>query len=319
MTEREDYHAKILRVLIRMERDIDRAWTLEELASIASFSPYHFHRVFTSMVGEPVATYLRRIRLEAAAGQLSGTTLPVSEIGASYGYENPEVFSRAFAKRFGISPSRFREIASDIESLDRSESGELAWRVAARWRAMLPADDGSEVDAEIVRMPTIRCAFVRAFGPYAKSGPGAWRGLGKWAKKHGIPLDTRQRFSVSHDDPAVADERRLRLDACVEILDDESDLASGPVCITDVRAGEYARLVHPGHISTIGRTFSRAYGRWLPASGRELRAAPALLQHIGPRTLTGPSKRTAVLLPLRSRTSRVCVSDDIDTPHKGAD
>ena len=59
-----DYKQRILRVLVHIQRNLDETTPLEELAAIAAFSPYHFHRVFRGMVGESVKEYIRRLRLE---------------------------------------------------------------------------------------------------------------------------------------------------------------------------------------------------------------------------------------------------------------
>jgi len=296
---RETYQARVLRVLLRIEGDLDRPWTLEELAKIASFSPHHFHRIFGALVGESVASYLRRIRLEHAAGQLSATGRPVGDIGREAGYANPEVFTRAFTKRFGVSPSVFRSIASDPATLHPSAAESAAQRVAARWRAALPDEAPSDPAVEIVELPDIRCAFVRATGAYERSGPEAWRRLRVWAKADGRSVRARRRFSVGHDDPAITAPEMLRLDACLE-LDADAGQRPEHVGLTEIPGGAYARLLHKGPMRKIDRTFGRLYGRWLPDSGREPRAAPPMLEHIDRIFPYGPPLRLAVLLPLRS-------------------
>ena len=49
----QDYKECILRVLVHVQNHLDDALSLEELARVACFSPYHFHRIFRGMVGEP--------------------------------------------------------------------------------------------------------------------------------------------------------------------------------------------------------------------------------------------------------------------------
>ena len=55
----EDYKARILRVLVYIQRHLDEDTPLEDLARVAAFSPYHFHRVFRGMVGESVKEHIR--------------------------------------------------------------------------------------------------------------------------------------------------------------------------------------------------------------------------------------------------------------------
>jgi len=296
---RDDYQARILRVLLRIEGDLDHPWTLDELAGIASFSKYHFHRLFTALVGETVASYLRRVRLERAAGRLADTRRSIAEIGREAGYANPEVFTRAFVRRFELTPSQFRQIARDPRASDAAPSGSAAERVAARWRAATPDSAHAAAAVETVHMPAVRCAFVRATGDYARSGPEAWGRLAVWARSRNIPVRARKRFSVGHDDPAVASSERLRLDACFEIAEGEADERPGYVGVADIPGGEYARLEHAGSIDRISESFARIYGLWLPESGREPAPCPPLIEHFDAAFPLGPPTATAVLLPLR--------------------
>ncbi|MHC4992157.1 MAG: helix-turn-helix domain-containing protein, partial [Planctomycetota bacterium] len=107
-TTQSDYTQRILRVLVHIQQNLDAALPLEDLAAVASFSPFHFHRVFRGMVGETVMQYVRRLRLERAAMRLKHTEQPVTTIAFEAGYEAHEAFTRAFHRAFGRSPSSFR-------------------------------------------------------------------------------------------------------------------------------------------------------------------------------------------------------------------
>jgi AraC family transcriptional regulator len=63
----EDYRQRMLAVLVHIQRHLDADLSLEELATVASFSSFHFHRLFHSLVGESVKEHVRRLRLERAA------------------------------------------------------------------------------------------------------------------------------------------------------------------------------------------------------------------------------------------------------------
>ena len=66
-TTLEDYKERMLRVLLYIQRHLDEETPLEELARVAAFSPYHFHRVFKSIVGETLNDFIRRVRVQRAA------------------------------------------------------------------------------------------------------------------------------------------------------------------------------------------------------------------------------------------------------------
>jgi AraC-like DNA-binding protein len=83
-------------------------WTVEELARRVGVSRATLSRRFTRLVGEPPLAYLTRWRLELAARKLRESTDSLSNIAHSVGYTSEFAFSRAFSRRHGIAPSRYR-------------------------------------------------------------------------------------------------------------------------------------------------------------------------------------------------------------------
>jgi len=47
----ESYQERILRVLVHIQARLDEPLELDELARVACFSPFHFHRVFRALTG----------------------------------------------------------------------------------------------------------------------------------------------------------------------------------------------------------------------------------------------------------------------------
>ena len=101
----ESNRHRILRVQLYIEGHLDEDLSLGQLAEVADLSPYHFHRIFRATIGEGVAEYVRRVRLEAAAIALKATTDSVTNVAFDAGYGSHEAFTRAFRRRFGVSPS----------------------------------------------------------------------------------------------------------------------------------------------------------------------------------------------------------------------
>ena len=81
---------------MHIQHHLDEAVSLDELAALAHFSPYHFHRIFRGMVGESVMEHVRRLRLERAAHRLKFSDEPITRIAFEAGYETHEAFTRAF-------------------------------------------------------------------------------------------------------------------------------------------------------------------------------------------------------------------------------
>ena len=101
----------ILQLLSAVQNRLDDDVSLETLAERAGWSPFHFHRAFRRVVGETPKQYTLRLRLERSAARLAATTDPVLSIATSAGFTSHEVFTRAFRRQFGVTPSAYRASA----------------------------------------------------------------------------------------------------------------------------------------------------------------------------------------------------------------
>ena len=92
-----DYKRRICRAMNFISQNIEREISLEEVAESASFSAFHFHRIFSAAVGETVAVFTRRLRLESAANRLaSASDLDITTIAMDCGFSSSQNFSKAF-------------------------------------------------------------------------------------------------------------------------------------------------------------------------------------------------------------------------------
>src|SRR6478609_5285322 len=103
-----NYVTCIQRTLDYIEENLETQITLEKLAEIACFSPFHYHRVFQAMVGESVMNYVRKRRLTRAAERLFFTDEKVIDIALDVGFQYQESFNRAFKKFYDVSPKQYR-------------------------------------------------------------------------------------------------------------------------------------------------------------------------------------------------------------------
>ena len=107
---KDDYIQSIYKVILYIEKNYNQTLTLEELSKVASFSKYHFHRIFKSITGETIGEYIRRVRLQNSTHKLSTSKLNITQIALDIGYETNASFSKAFKERFGITPKEFAKI-----------------------------------------------------------------------------------------------------------------------------------------------------------------------------------------------------------------
>lgn len=99
---------------------------MEKLAKIADYSPFHFQKIFKSVVGESPKQYVNRVRLETAAHSLViHREKSVTEIAFDNGFSSSATFARSFKNYFGIPSEKFRnaslgERAKEYQTADSS-------------------------------------------------------------------------------------------------------------------------------------------------------------------------------------------------------
>ena len=91
-----------------MHAHLDRELPLEEIASAAHLSPFHFARLFKKLTGAAPHAYLASLRAARAQMLLAETDLSITEIGARVGYMSSSHFAKAFRQATGISPRAYR-------------------------------------------------------------------------------------------------------------------------------------------------------------------------------------------------------------------
>lgn len=266
------YHERMLRVMLYVQDHLDEELSLDHLAGVACFSPFHFHRVFRGITGEPVKEYVRRLRMERAARRLKGGADAVVDVALDAGFDSHEGFTRAFHARFGQPPS--------------------AWREAHAARA-----EGAAPVACVVKQPARRAVFVRHTGPYGEVAK-AWTRLFEVAGRAGLFGPGMEMFGISHDDPEITEPAKLRYDAAITL--GREFAGEGDVGVMELPAREYATCRHVGPYSLLGETYAALCGQWLPWSGREPGDAPALEFYRNDLRTARPEELiTDIFVPLR--------------------
>lgn len=251
------YQQRILKVLLYIQNHLYEELSLEELAQIACFSPYHFHRIFRGMVGETLAAHVRRLRLERAAQRLVQTERSVTDLAFEAGYETVESFTRAFRERFGASPSEYKKTAHAdlLIRLPEFKQGDVS------------------MDVQVKEIPARKVVFVRHVGPYHECGK-AWEKICMWAGPRGLLQPGVKFIGLCYDDPDVTAPDKIRYDACITT---EADVApEGEIGVQTIDAGLYAMTTHYGSYTRLSETYAALCGQWAPANGYEIRSLPSL-------------------------------------------
>ena len=248
---------------------LDQPLRLEAVAKAACFSPFHFHRIFRSLVGESLNEFVKRVRLERSLAMLTqqswSSTRPqtITEIAFACGFASSSDFSRCFKQRYGVPPTKF-----DLESFRnrRREDWEAAVTTPEDRHLLAGLEAGANPDefAVTIRELPPRCvAYIRvhdAFRPDAV--PLATERLIEWAETRG--LADGQWLGYMWDDPEIVDHRLCRYDVGLVVPDVK---LSGEIGRIDFPAMQVAEVELRGGIDLETRCLDWLFKTWLPNSG----------------------------------------------------
>ena len=91
-----------------MEHNYQRNLTVEEIADVCKLNRSYFSKLFKESMGCPPQEFLIQMRLSKATELMKTTNTPIGDIALRCGYPNQLHFSRAFKKRYGVSPREWR-------------------------------------------------------------------------------------------------------------------------------------------------------------------------------------------------------------------
>lgn len=245
--------------LKHIEAHLREKLELEDLAEIANYSNWHFHRLFSAHIGYGVSDYIRRRRLSEASRELMFTSKPIREIAESYGFESQSAFTRAFKNYAGVTPGYARQQKSP---LIRFSAINLV-QYSQHFRK-----------GEIIMTPRIehRDAFnvvglADQFTMENNTIPQLW-----------------EKFN-----PRAMEIKDARFDCCLGLCYYEPDYEKGkpftymagrivskldelPQGMTsrEVPASDYAVFEHKGSLETLQKTYDYIFREWLPASEYEM-------------------------------------------------
>lgn len=127
---------------------------------------------------------------------------------------------------------------------------------------------------EIRTRQEARCVFVRRTGRYEESAQDAWSAVCGFAFPRGLVGPGSQMVGISHDDPSITAEGKLRYDACITV--DREVAPEGEVGVATIAGGKYAVFTHRGPYQRLSDSYREIYGAWIPSSGVKLRDVPGL-------------------------------------------
>ena len=259
----EDWET-LLPLLVHIQAHLEGDLSLGALGRKAGLSPFHLQRRFKAAIGETPKAYTSRLRLERGAFRLLVHDSNVLDIALECGFQNHETFLRAFHRRFGRTPSDYREWVR----------GQLsAWY-----------DDGPEDGAEgaptfeisatkVIRLRPVHLAFRRHVGPYEAVPESLFDELEAWAARRRLPGPPVW-MGIGHDAPGTTPPERLRFDAALVVPGPFAP--EGEVGHQLLPGGPFAVTTHAGPYETLAAAYGAIFPRLLALPGYRLVGLPAV-------------------------------------------
>jgi len=283
------YIERVNAVIDYIETHLADDLSLATLAEVAHFSPYHFHRVFGTLVGETLSRFISRLRIERAATLLiQHPQRTITDIAVDCGLTNPSSFARAFRDAFGMSASEWRDsgfrqyerepgstimdVIGNVGLIDErygiTTSGLQTTDGDPRWEVR--GGTLGSVNITLEQIPDLHVAYVRHTGRYqglADVFTDLFDRLMTWAQPRGLVQPDSLILSVYHDNPSITEDDKLRVSACITVPPGTE--TSGDVGQLIVPGGRFA----VGHYELGHQDYPEAWytlaGGWLPDSGYE--------------------------------------------------
>lgn len=103
-----DGYSQLGNAIRSMEHNPGAGYDIDDYADMCGMSRYHFMHIFKSTTGKSPIQYRNELRITRSATLLLQTDMNIKSISEYVGFEDSLYFSRCFRKRYGISPSAYR-------------------------------------------------------------------------------------------------------------------------------------------------------------------------------------------------------------------
>jgi AraC family transcriptional regulator len=265
-----EYTRRIDRVVDHLRANLDRQVKLKELAKVACFSEFHFHRIFGAVAGETVNQFTNRLRVEKAARLLRFSERSLTEIALECGFSSSATFSRAFRSGYDTSPSEFRKTGEikkrKIRKAIHTGQEYVLPMSAAEMKAAFPV--------RFIDLPARRIAYIRVIDAFDMDRVlAAFKAMIAWAKSQAI-FSRGILFGMTVDDPDVTPRHLIRYEVCLA-SDSPFECADG-MSKMKLPATRYAVTRVSGDIRRVATAWDYLIRRWLINSAYEPEHAPAL-------------------------------------------
>lgn len=281
---------RLQRVLDGITGALDRGEAppeLEHLAREAHFSPFHFHRLWRALTGEPIGATVARLRLRRALVLLSTPGASVTEVALAVGFESSQSFARLVRQHLDTTPGALRDDARARRDAEQRLARPL------RLSAAMP-----RIEVSVVSLRPFDAVLVLATGDNEALAE-AYGALFAWAADAGVVEGITGLWGIEYDDRRDVPSDRCRADAIIAFAAGTALSPPDGFRHGQEQGGRYARVRVVGPYDRLEPAVDALLADWWPASGHALGERPILFQYLDdPETTPSEVLRTDIHLPL---------------------
>lgn len=260
---RRVYLSRINKVQDYIEKHLEDELCIQQLAGIASFSEYHFQRIYRQLTGESLYSFIKRLRLEKAVFLLrTDHNRSILDIALSVGFSNQASFAKALKERYGIS-------ASALRAMKEQEMSKLIREMSRNGKVSderMRYNEPKEVNIKTIN--PVRVLYLRHTGAYKGDGElfqSLFDRLYHYAEHKGLIHSGTEWYALYHDYSDLTEEDRLRVSIAMSVREDVS--GQGEFGCNEIAGGRYA----VGRFLLESKEYQGAWNymisKWLPESG----------------------------------------------------
>lgn len=252
---------------------------LDCIADKINVSQRQLLRIMSSALNESLWTYVARQRVERAVLYMQIEKMNLTTLAEMVGYDNPQSFSKAFKKQFGISPKAYiSALESRLESYVQSSNNSKDY-----------------TQSDICHFEGLELVYIRILGKYgeAETYEAAWNKLLLFLKYNEALTHETRFIGLSFDDPNVTDPNQCRFYACASVK--QKVVPTGEFGTIRLQQGKYAVYTLRDNYAEL----QNMYNRISVSSEHRLRYGMCFEEYVSCANENGKENITKIYLPIK--------------------
>jgi AraC family transcriptional regulator len=258
-----NYLRQIERGLDYIEANLDADLDPGVVADHAGISRWYFQRIFKSLTGETLKTYIRSRRFAVALELLDSTDRSVLDVALASGFETHESFTRAFKKAFAVTPTDYRK-SRRIVPFSRKARFDESYLRHIHSNVSLQPTLYQQRKLRLVGMTTQFFGADSDKSNFVRKLPALWDAFIPRIRELNR-VDDGVAYGVIR--PTLEGTDELEYLAAVEV--NAAALVPPAMSLLELPSAHYAKFAHRGPVSALDRTLNYVYSSWLLTSAMQ--------------------------------------------------